>query len=669
MAVTSSNSVISAAPVTTNSIDVSSIVSQLMTVESQPVTLLQKQVASYQTQITAVGTVQGALSSFQTAVQGLTSASQFQALKATSSDPAVGVSAASNAAVGTYSVGVSALAQAQSLVATGQTSSTAAIGGGTSTTLTFNFGTISGGTLSSGTYSGATFTPNGNATKTVTINSSNNSLSGIAAAINAANIGVTASIVNDGSASPYRLVLTGPSGASNSMQISVSGDATLSSLLSENPAGTQAMTQTSVAQNAQLTVNGIAVTQSSNTVSNVIQGVTLNLSATTTTPATVNVANDSTGITSAINSFVTAYNALNTAIQSVTSFNSATGTGGVLMGDPMVNAIQTQMHAALNNAIGNTTTTYSTLSEIGVTFQKDGSLAVNTTQLNNAISTNSSDIASLFATVGKATDSLVSYAAASSATQPGSYAVNVTQVATQGNLAGSAAAGLTITQGSNDTLNLTVDGIATTIVIPPGTYTSASLATQVQSLINGSSGLTAAGKSVSVTQNAGVLSITANDYGSTSSVAVTGGNASAGLLGATPTQSNGRDVAGSINGQSATGSGQMLTSTAGNSNGLMIQIAGGATGSRGTVGYSQGYAVTLNNIATSMLDPFNGPIAAETNGLNTTVNGINNQITAWQSRLTNIQAALTAQYSALNVTLGTMSQTSSYLTQQLAQLR
>ena len=669
MAVTSSNSVISAAPVTTNSIDVSSIVSQLMTVESQPVTLLQKQVASYQTQITAVGTVQGALSSFQTAVQGLTTASQFQALKASSSNPSIGVSAASNAAVGTYSVGVSALAQAQSLVAAGQTSTAAAIGSGASTTLTFNFGTISGGTLSNGTYSGATFTPNGNATKTVTINSSNNSLSGIAAAINAANLGVTASIVNDGSASPYRLVLTGPSGASNSMQITVNGDATLSSLLSENPAGTQALSQTAAATNAQLTVNGIGVTQSTNTVSNVIQGVTFNLGATTTTPATVTVANDNTGITSAINSFVTAYNALNTAIQSVTSFNSATGTGGVLMGDPMVNAIQTQMHAALNQAIGNTTTTYSTLSQIGVTFQKDGSLAVNTTQLNNAISTNSSDIASLFATVGKATDSLVSFTAAGSATQPGNYAVNVSQVATQGSLTGSAAAGLTITQGSNDTLNLTVDGIATTVLIPPGTYTAASLATQLQSLINGASGLTAAGKSVSVTQNAGVLSIMANDYGSTSSVAVTGGNASAGLLGATPTQSNGRDVAGSINGQAATGSGQMLTSTAGNSNGLVIQIAGGGTGSRGTVGYSQGYAVTLNNIATSMLDPYNGPIAAETNGLNTTVNGINNQITAWQSRLTSIQAALTAQYSALNVTLGTMSQTSSYLTQQLAQLR
>ena len=669
MAVTSSNSVISAAPVTTNSIDVSSIVSQLMTVESQPVTLLQKQVASYQTQITAVGSVQGALSSFQTAVQGLTTASQFQSLTATSTNPSLGVSAASNATAGSYSVAVSALAQAQSLVAAGQTSSSAAIGSGAATTLTFNFGTISGGTLSSGTYSGASFTPNGNATKTVTINSSNNSLSGIAAAINAANMGVTASIVNDGSASPYRLVLTGPSGASNSMQIAVSGDATLSSLLSENPAGTQDLTQTTAAQNAQLTVNGIAVTQSTNTVTNVIQGLTLNLGAITTTPATVTVANNSTGITSAINSFVTAYNALNTAIQSVTSFNSASGTGGVLMGDPMVNAIQTQMHAALNQAIGNTTTTYSTLSEIGVTFQKDGSLAVNTTQLNNAISTNSSDIASLFATVGKATDSLVSFTAAGSATQPGSYAVNVTQLATQGSLTGSAAAGLTITQGSNDTLNLTVDGIATTIVVPPGTYTAASLATQLQSLINGSSGLTAAGKSVSVTQNAGVLGITASDYGSTSSVAVTGGNASAGLLGSTPIQSNGRDVAGSINGQSATGSGQMLTSTTGNSNGLVIQIAGGTTGSRGTVGYSQGYAVTLNNIATSMLDPFNGPIAAETNGLNTTVNGINNQITAWQSRLTNIQAALTAQYSALNVTLGTMSQTSSYLTQQLAQLR
>jgi flagellar hook-associated protein 2 len=668
VAIISNTSSVSAAPVTTQSIDVSSIVSQLMTVQSQPVTLLQQQEAGYQTQLTALGTVKGALTSFQSSIQSLTAASQFQSLSATSSSASVGVSATSGAVPGTYSVGVSALAQAQSLVATGQASSTTAIGTGSPTTLSFTFGSISGGSLSNGTYTGASFTPNGNGSKTITIDSSNNSLSGIASAINAANIGVSASIINDGSATPYRLVLTSTTGASNSMQIAVSGDTALASLLNENPAGTQNLSQTSAAQSAQLTVNGISVTQSSNTVSNVIQGVTLNLNGVTTGNATVSVANDTTGISAAVNTFVSAYNALNTAVQGVASYNSSTSTGGVLMGDPMVNAIQTQMHALLNNAIGNTTNTYSTLESIGVTFQKDGSLALDTTKLNNAISANASDIASLFATVGKASDSLVSYAGASANTLPGSYAVNVTQVATQGSLTGSAASGLTITQGSLDTLNLTVDGVATTVVIPPGTYTAASLATQLQSLINSSTGLSASGRSVVVSQNAGVLKITTNDYGSGSNVAITGGNASSSLFGASPVQANGQDVAGTINGNAATGSGQMLTSTAGSSNGLALQVTGGSTGSRGTVGYSQGYAVTLNNLVNSLLDPYSGPLAAETNGVNATVTDINNQITQWQARLVGIQQALTAQYAALNTMLGTMSQTSSYLTQQLSQL-
>ncbi|MDE2344272.1 MAG: flagellar filament capping protein FliD [Betaproteobacteria bacterium] len=665
------SSTISAAPVTNQSIDVSSIVSQLMTVESQPVTLLQQHEAGYQTQLTALGTVKGALTSFQTAVQALTSASQYQSLNASSSSSAVGVSAASGAALGNYSVSVSTLAQAQSLVAAGQTSASVAIGSGATTTLSFSFGTISGGTLSngtSGTYSGASFTPNGNGAKTVTIDSSNNSLQGIADAINAANIGVSASIVNDGSATPYRLVLTGPSGASNSMQISVSGDSTISSLLSENPAGSQALSQTTAAQSAQLTVNGIGVTSNSNTVSNAVQGLTFNLNGVTTSAATISVTNNTSGITSAVNSFVNAYNSLNTAIQGVASYDSSTNTAGTLMGDPMVNAIETQMHAVLNNAITGTTSTYSTLDAIGVTFQKDGSLAVDTNKLNTAINTNASDIASLFANVGKASDSLISYSSAGPNTVPGSYAVNINQLASQGSLTGSAAAGLTITQGSNDTLNLTIDGVATTIVIPPATYTAASLATQLQSLINSSSGLSAIGQSVSVTQNAGVLSITANNYGSSSSVAVTGGDGSTGLLGSSPVQLNGQDVVGTINGTAATGNGQYLTSTSGNSSGLMIQVAGGTTGSRGTVSYTQGYAVSLSNIATSLLDPTSGPIAAETNGINTDVTNINNQITQWQARLVNIQQALTQQYSALNTMLGTMSQTSSYLTQQLAQL-
>ena len=663
--------IIPSGSVTSSSIDVASIVSQLMQVESQPVTQLQNEQSGFQSQITALNTVQGAVSSFQQAIQGLTTLGQYQNYSTTSTSSAISATASSTATPGNYSVSVSQLAQAQSLVAAGQTSETAPIGSGASTTLTFTFGTISGGTLSSGTYTGASFAPNGNGSKTVTINSSNNSLEGIAAAINGANMGVTATIVNDGSSTPYHLVLTGPTGVSNSMQIGVSGDATLTSLLSENPAGTQDLTQSSAALNAQMTVNGIPVSQSSNTVSNVIQGVTFNLSGVTSTPATVSVSQNTGAVTSAVNQLVTAYNALNTAIQGVASYDSTSNKAGPLFGDPMVNNIQNQIRSILNTPISGTTSVYSTLAEIGVTFQQDGSMAVNSSQLNTAIATQPSDITSLFSTVGKATDSLVQYAGSTPSTQPGTYAVNVTQVATQGQLTGSAAPNLTITAGSNDTINLNVDGNPVAVTLPAGTYSSASaLATQLQSSINSNSTLSAAGVFVDATINAsGYLNLTSNVYGSASSVAVTGGNGSSGLLGSAPVQTNGLDVAGSINGAAATGSGQLLTSTSGNSSGLSLTINGGSAGSRGTVSFSQGYAVSLSNLATSLLDPISGPIAAEISGLNSSISNIGSQITNWQSRLTSIQQSLTAQYSALNVMLGTMSQTSSYLSTQLAQLR
>ncbi|WP_298157780.1 flagellar filament capping protein FliD, partial [Ferrovum sp.] len=317
--------------------------------------------------------------------------------------------------------------------------------------------------------------------------------------------------------------------------------------------------------------------------------------------------------------------------------------------------------------ISGTTSVYSTLAEIGVTFQQDGSMTVNSNQLNTAIATQPSDIASLFGTVGKATDSLVQFSGSTPSTQPGTYAVNVTQVATQGQLTGSAAPNLAITAGSNDTINLN----SVAVTLPAGTYSSASaLATQLQSSINSNSTLSAAGVFVDATVNAsGYLNLTSNVYGSASSVAVTGGNGSSGLLGSAPVQTNGLDVAGSINGAAATGSGQLLTSTSGNSSGLSLTINGGSAGSRGTVSFSQGYAVSLSNLATSLLDPISGPIAAEISGLNSSISNIGSQITNWQSRLTSIQQSLTAQYTALNVMLGTMSQTSSYLSTQLAQLR
>jgi flagellar hook-associated protein 2 len=659
----------SATSATTGSnIDVASIVSQLMTVEQRPLTALSSKEASIQARISAYGSVKGALSGFQSALSGLSNSSTFQGLTASSSDSTMLTAfAASNAAAGSYAINVTSLAQSQKLVALGQASQTASIGSGASTILTFDFGTIGGGTLASGKYTGSSYTSNGNGTKTVTIDSTNNSLQGIRDAINAANVGVTASIINDGSTTPYRLALSSSAnGISNSLKISVAGDATLNTLLAQDPASNtgQNLTETTTAQNANFTVNGVAVSKTSNSVSDVIQGITLNLLQKTTSTVNLNISQNTSAVSTAISGFVKAYNDLHTTLTNVSKYDAATKTGAILQGDFAVRTVSTQVRGILNTPLSGSGS-LTTLSQIGVTFQKDGSLALDSTKLNTAMTNNFSDIAALFATVGKASDSLISYSSAASSVKPGSYAVNISQLATQGSVTGLAPApATTITTGSNDTLNISVNGVGTTVTLSAGTYTAATLAAEVQTRINGASALSSIGSSVSVTQSGGIFTITSNSYGSSSSVAI-GGNGAANLLGGTPTPTAGLDVAGTIDGVSATGSGQFLTSGSGNSLGLKIQVNGGALGTRGTVNFAQGYAYTLNQLSTTLLAT-NGLLDGKTTGLNKSIADIAKQRVTLTARLASIQTNYTKQFSALDVMLSSMNSTSTYLTQQLA---
>lgn len=663
-------------------LDVNGIVTQLMTIEQRPLTKLNTQEASYQAKLTAYGTIKGGLSNFQSAVQGLNNAGVYQAVKATASDTTVfSASATSTAVAGTYSLEVSSLTQAQKLVAAGQVSSTAAIGTGTATTLTFDFGTISGGTLTpfnpvtntGGTYTGATFTGNGGAAKSITIDSSNNSLQGISDAINAAGLGVTATIVNDGSGTPYRLTLSSVNGgASNSLRITATagGDAAVTSLLAHDPAATQNLSQTVVAQNANFTVNGVAITKTSNTISDVIPGVTLNLSKVTTGPVTLTVAKDSSAISTAISNFAKAYNDLTGTLKKNTAYDPATRQGAILLGDSTVRQIQTQLRNILNSPVVGTTGSIKTLSDVGVSFQKDGTLSVDTTKLNNAITNNFKDISSLFAAVGTASDSLVSFDKAVSGAKAGTYAVDVTQIATQGNAVGGALTlPTTITTGVNDTLNLTVDGTSTTITLAAGSYATAqSLAAELQSKINGSSALSAAGATVLVSASVtNALTITSAKYGSTSNVSITGGTAQASLAMGAPVQTVGVDVAGSLGGTLATGSGQALTATNGSATGLSIIVNGGALGNRGILGYSQGYAALLDTWATSALST-QGILADRTDGINNSIKAIGTRRTEMGARLATIEKNYRAQFSRLDAMLGSMNQTSQYLTQQLANL-
>ncbi|MDE3011968.1 MAG: flagellar filament capping protein FliD [Pseudomonadota bacterium] len=639
-----------------------------MSAAQAPITAINRQIAGYQSEISAYGQLSAAVYSFQTALGGLTSASAFQANAATPSNTAVlSATTDSTAISGNYNINVSQLATAQTLVAAGQVSATAAIGGGSSTKVTFQFGTVSGGTVSNGVYTGASFAQSAaNAGGTVTIDSSNNSLQGIASAINAAGVGVSATVINDGSGTPYRLSLSSSkTGAASAMKISVSGDATLQSLLGEDPAGTQNLSQTQVAQDASLTVNGLAVTSASNAVTQVIKGTTLNLAGTGST--SLAVAQDTKTIASNVQAFVTAYNTLDSTINTVTAAGVGGAGGGPLAGQYSALQVQNQLRQALSNVMIDATGNKATLADVGITFQKDGSLSLDSTKLNAAMALNPAEVGSLFAQNGVASDGQVKFVSAGSAAAAGSYNINISTVATQGSVVGNTAAGTTITAGVNDGLTVVVDGTAASVTIPAGSYTAGTLATAVQAAINGSSALNKAGASVSVSQNNGVLSFTSASYGSKSFVSL-GGNAGSNLIGSAPTSTNGVDVAGTINGFAAKGSGQTLTAPAGSAvDGMVLTIAGGSTGMRGTIGLSQGFANILNNLATQVNSP-TGVITAATNALNGDVTDSNAQITRLNQQLSLLQAQYNTEFSALDTMMSGLNATQSYLTGQLNSL-
>jgi len=631
-------------------LDVNTIVSQLMAVEQQPVTLLQQQQSSYQTQVSALGTLQSAVATLQSAMQTLADPTTFQALSATSGNSAVFTATAGSAAApGNYAISVGQLAQAQTEVAAGLASENNPSSTGT---LTIQVGT--------------------GAATTVTVDSSNNTLAGVASAINAADAGVTATIVNDGSSTPYRLVLTANnSGSANTINVTNNLSA---GELHDAIAG---LSEAVPPQNATLTVNGVAITSASNNVTGAIPGVTLNLQGTGS--STLTVAPDSSTIQTDVGNFVNAYNALNSTVARLTSYNSSTNTASPLTGDFATQTLLAQVRSILSQPLSGTGSGLNTLEQIGVSFQPDGSLALDTTQLGTTITNNFSSLAGLFGVQGTSSNSLLNFVTAGSGSQPGSYSVNITTAATQGSAtADNAPASSTTIDSTNDGFAVTIDGVSSgTVTLAHGTYTPTQLASALQSALNGSAPFTGSGVSANVTVGSGGnLVITAQDYGSQSTVATASGSAAA-ALGFDGSESGaGTNVAGNfvLNGQviAATGSGRFLTGATGTAaDGLEVQYLGGpaqvASGTSATLNFSQGFATQLYNYTTNALSS-TGAIANETNGINNTITNIGNQITALNAQLAQVQANYQAQFTALDTLISSMNQTSQFLTQQLASL-
>ncbi|MYZ52890.1 flagellar filament capping protein FliD [Malikia spinosa] len=650
-------------------LDVTGIVSQLMSIEQRPLTALTTKQSDYKAKLSAFGSIQSGIASFQSTLKKLSDPKNLQTIKATVADTNVlGTSGGAGAVPGDYSIEVTKLAQSQKLASAGQLNAQAVVGTGT---LTFDFGTISGGTLGTdGKYSGSAFTSNGAGSKQVTIDSSNNTLNGIRDAINSASIGVTASVINDGGATPYRLALSNSqTGEASSMKISVSGDAALGNLLNHDPAGSQALTQTVAAQNAALKVDGLDISKPSNTFSDVVPGVTLTLKKTNAgSPTNLSVTRDTNAVKANVQEFVDGYNKLTGSLKSLTSYDMTSKKGAALYGDSSVRNMLGQLRGLVTGTITGGASSLTRLSDAGVSYQADGTLKLDATKLQTVIDTQFDQLPGLFAASGTSTDSQVSYVGSTAKTQSGSYAVSISQLATQGSQTGSGAANLDYS-GGNNALQVSLDGLSANINLRDGSYASTSeLVSDLQTRINGNSTFTQAGSAVSISADAsGVLSMLSNRFGSNSSITL-GGTAASLLLGGAGNTTTGLALTGQINGAAATSLGQTLTGASGNAaEGLKVSVSNGSTGSRGNVQYSQGFAYQLDQLASSFLGE-NGMISMRTDGINSALKRLDSDRLNLEAKLGRIQKQYQDQFTKLDTTMSSMNSTSSYLTGQLTAL-
>lgn len=364
-------------------LDLGSIVSGLMAVEKQPLTALKTRQSTVESRISALGTLKSALASLQTAAGNLvpgttqTLAEKFSSFTAKSADETIATATAKSGVAATkYTLTNITLASAEQVRKT-------------ETALGIPSGTGSG-TLSIKVGSGDSVD--------VSVNNGA-SLTDIAKAINSSKAGVTASVINDGTAK--HLVITAKeSGASNTVSITGStGWEGFNFRPSSASADTNSWVSQQAATSASVDVNGLTITSQSNTISDAVSGLSINLLKASSAGTTINVTQDNTSsITSALNAFVTAYNTAASSMKSMGAYNATTKVAGALQGDAVLRSAQAQVSRLVTAKYG--TGDLQTLSDLGISLQKDGTLKLDSTKLNKAIENDFAAVSEMVSAVG-----------------------------------------------------------------------------------------------------------------------------------------------------------------------------------------------------------------------------------------------------------------------------
>lgn len=661
-----------------SNLPIDDLVSKLMTVEARPLQQLAVKEAEAQSKISALGQVKGALSALQTAVKTLQDSSKFNAVKATTTaTDYLSISASNGAASGSYAIKVLELAQSQKLASGTFASTSTAVGGGS---LTFSFGTTTG----SGPTAAFSLNPD-KVPKTVTI-PAGATLAGIRDAVNKANIGVNATIVNDGTGN--RLVFSSAStGTKSTLKIEAGPGSDVGlSAFTHVPGGTT-LTELQPAKDAKINLDGMDIIKQSNTISDAVEGLTFTLKkkhADADAAGRVDVARNSSDVKKTIDDFVKSYNELSKTLDSLSKVDTSTTpakgetrTAPPLAGDSVISSIRSQLRSVFI-ASQDVNGAYKLPNDIGLTFSKTGELTLDSSKLQKAIDNNPDDVMKLFGSAGKPSDANISFVAATGSSKTGVYDVNLTAVL-NGTKLGDAVVPSTVELNNPASFVLKINGTTTgSLTLPATIYSPTSLASALQTAINADSALVAAGASTVVSVDpSGKLLISSSKTGSTSTVEVVSGDlgnvdTTNGFLSLFTTGAGtaGADsVSGTIGGYAALADGNKLTGAVGTPvAGLSIAVNGGTVGARGTIDFTKGFAFALDGVLSNLLADKNGAVAAKTDGLNAEVKRIGERRDRLNTQLEMTEARYRKQFTAMDALVSQFTSTSNYLTQQLSAL-
>lgn len=434
-------------------------------------------------------------------------------------------------------------------------------------------------------------------------------------------------------------------------------------------------------------VNALQIDSATNDISGIIPGVTLNvLSASPGTPITLTVNRDTQSIVNKVQAMVQSYNKIVDFTNQQQKYDQETQTSGVLFGDSTFRSVDMNLKAKFSGYLSEVRGQYRAFADIGIAMNDDATLSLDTTALSAALRDNYADVEKLFLNSGESDDDDIQFISASAATKVSvdGYDVVITRAAQQAQYNGTSRtiseSSPLVISASNSTLQLAVDGVRlSNTIIPSGTYTSGTaLATAMQDAINTDELLQ--GKTISVewvetSPGQGYFQITSPTYGSRSEITIESASANT-ALGLNTVSRNGVDVAGTINGEAAEGTGRLLKGNEGNATtdglSLEVNITASELASQGEMQgklyYTTGLMSSIDTFMEDLTNTLSGVLATQKKSLKTMYDDMQTEIKKYDEKIEAKRLELEIKYNQLETILSKLNSQGSYLTAQISGL-